>query len=110
FRTGIAASWHGREGQAIRRGGQHLSKTLTAVRSANSTMQPIDLRLGGSTCGMSATQFRKKVVDICNEHRKEKRALVFAFLLFDRRHGQVARVLDDIRFYETLDEIAGSLL
>jgi hypothetical protein len=59
---------------------------------------------------MSAAQFREKVIAICNQHRAEKRALVFAFLLFDRRHAQVARVLDEPRFYETLNEIAGSLL
>jgi len=59
---------------------------------------------------MSAAQFREKVIAICNQHRAEKRALVFAFLLFDRRHAQVARVLDESRFYETLNEIAGSLL
>ena len=59
---------------------------------------------------MSAAQFRKTVMAICNEHRAKKRALVFAFLLFDRRHGQVARVLDDPRLYNTLNEIAGSLL
>src|SRR5437867_6099190 len=73
-------------------------------------MHPIHLRSGDSDLGMSAAQFREKVIAICNKHRAEKRALVFAFLLFDRRHAQVARVLDDCRFYETLDEIAGSLL
>src|SRR6266480_728147 len=73
-------------------------------------MHPIHLRSGDSDLGMSAAQFREKVIAICNEHRAEKRALVFAFLLFDRRHAQVARVLDDSRFYETLNAIAGSLL
>jgi hypothetical protein len=73
-------------------------------------MHPIHLRSGGSEVGMSASQFREEVIAICNKHRSEERALVFAFLLFDRRHAQVARVLDDSRFYETLDEIAGSLL
>lgn len=73
-------------------------------------MHPIHLRSGDSDLGMSAAQFREKVIAICNQHRAEKRALVFAFLLFDRRHAQVARVLDEPRFYETLNEIAGSLL
>jgi hypothetical protein len=73
-------------------------------------MHPIHLRSGDSDLGMSAAQFREKVIAICNQHRAEKRALVFVFLLFDRRHGQVARVLEEPRFYETLNEIAGSLL
>jgi hypothetical protein len=73
-------------------------------------MHPIHLRAGRAEVGLSASQLREEVIAICNKHRAEERALVFAFLLFDRRHAQVARVLEDRRFYETLDEIAGSLL
>jgi hypothetical protein len=73
-------------------------------------MHPIHLRAGRSEVGLSASELHAEVIGTCNKHRAEKRALVFAFLLFDRRHAQVARVLEDPRFYETLDQIAGSLL
>src|SRR5437868_3826837 len=73
-------------------------------------MHAIHLRSGTSNDGMTAEQFRQKVIDISNDHRKKGRALVFAFLLFDRRHAQVGRILDDRRFYESLNQIAGQLL
>src|SRR5438876_11637291 len=73
-------------------------------------MHPIHLRAGRAEVGLTASQLREEVMGVCKKHRAEKRALVFAFLLFDRRHAQVARVLDEPRFYETLNEIAGSLL
>jgi len=49
-------------------------------------------------------------LDICKAHRKEKRALAFAFILYDLRNPQVAKALRDPDYWRALDDISGKYL
>jgi hypothetical protein len=73
-------------------------------------MFPITLHENGSRKGMSLSGFVENLARICRVHRREGRALAFVFLLFDRKHAQVHRVLDENHFYRALNEISGHWL
>jgi hypothetical protein len=73
-------------------------------------MFPISLYRNGSSMQVGASEFRESLIEICRQHQEEGRALVFVFLLFDRQHPRVRRVLADDYFYEALDAISGCRL
>lgn len=60
--------------------------------------------------GSSYEQFEKEFLDICNEHRNDNRALVFAFLLYDFENYQIAKILDDPHYWISLNTISGDFL
>ena len=60
--------------------------------------------------GSSYEQFEKEFLHICNEHRNDNRALVFAFLLYDFENYQIAKILDDPHYWISLNTISGDFL
>lgn len=60
--------------------------------------------------GYSFDEFREHLLEICAEHREEGRALAFAFLLYDFRIPEIAKMLRDEDYWRALDEISGQRL
>ncbi len=54
--------------------------------------------------------FETRFLEICEAHRAQGRALAFAFILFDRQHSMLRRVLGTGEFWDSLDELSGRLL
>ena len=48
------------------------------------------------------------IIDICNQHKEEQRAL--AFVTYNFRNPQLNKVLTDTDYWDSLDKISGSLL
>lgn len=55
-------------------------------------------------------RFRKRMLDLCRDHHREKRALVFAFLIYDFDDPQIIKVLQDPDYWAALDHISGSTI
>lgn len=60
--------------------------------------------------GSSYEQFEREFLNICNQHRNDNRALVFAFLLYDFENFQIAKILDDPHYWISLNTISGDYL
>jgi len=54
--------------------------------------------------------FTKGIVDLCERHRKENRALAFAFLMYDFQNPQIFKILEDINYWNALNTISGEYL
>src|SRR5580704_1457649 len=54
--------------------------------------------------------FESKMLEICNEHRKEDRALAFAFILYDFENPHLRKILEDRYYWEALNIISGKYL
>jgi hypothetical protein len=50
------------------------------------------------------------MIQICNQHRIEKRALAFAFILYDFENPQLWKVLSDNEYWLSLNEISGEYI
>jgi len=50
------------------------------------------------------------MIEICNDHRKQNRAMAFAFILYDFQNPQVWKVLNDREYWLALNEISGKYL
>ena len=64
----------------------------------------------GPRRGHSVEQFHTRFLAICGEHRASRRALAFAFILYDFSDPQVKKMLDDDDYWRALDEISGQNL
>jgi hypothetical protein len=60
--------------------------------------------------GYTFPDFRRRFLDICAEHLRLGRALLFAFLLFDVDTPEIAKVLRDPDYWRALDKISGHYL
>jgi len=60
--------------------------------------------------GYTLNDFEARFLQICSEHRKDNRALAFAFILWDFTHPHVTKVLKDPDYWNALDEISGRYL
>ena len=58
----------------------------------------------------SYEQFEREFTKICNEHRNQNRALVFAFILYDFENPQIAQVLENPHYWLSLNSISGDYL
>lgn len=54
--------------------------------------------------------FSKRMIEICNDHRKQNRAMAFAFILYDFENPQVWKVLNDREYWLALNKISGNYL
>jgi hypothetical protein len=54
--------------------------------------------------------FEKEFINICNRHREENRALVFAFILYNFENPQLNKVLSDSDYWLSLNQISGNYL
>ena len=55
-------------------------------------------------------EFVDRFLSICAEHRDQKRAMLFAFLIYDFLNPQVIKVLKDHDYWTSLDILAGSFV
>jgi hypothetical protein len=60
--------------------------------------------------GHSFQSFKDEMIQICNQHRIEKRALAFAFILYDFENPQLWKVLSDNEYWLSLNEISGEYI
>ena len=60
--------------------------------------------------GYFPDDFVARFSEICNEHHAQKRALLFAFLLFNLRDASVIRALGDRAYWNSLNEISGNAI
>ena len=71
-------------------------------------MVPILLNNTGE--GLSLESFQERMIEICNEHRRDSRALAFALILYDFTTPQVSKILRDEDYWLALNEISGNYL
>ena len=69
-----------------------------------------NIYLNSGNKGLSFESFQTEMISICNKHRKENRALAFAFILYDLRNPHVKKVLNDKDYWLALNEISGKYL
>ena len=60
--------------------------------------------------GYEFDSFQEKMIQICNQHRDEKRALAFAFILYDFENPHLWKILEDTQYWFALNEISGEYL
>lgn len=60
--------------------------------------------------GSSYNLFEEYFLKICNSHRDEDRALMFAFILYDFENPQIAKILNDANYWLSLHSISGEYL
>ena len=60
--------------------------------------------------GHNFSSFNDEMIKICNLHRKEKRALAFAFILYDFENPHLSKVLNDREYWLSLNAISGKYI
>lgn len=60
--------------------------------------------------GFDYMQFGKKFIDICNDQQKEGHALFFSFIFYDLRNAEVAEMLHNNYYWNSLNTISGKYL
>ena len=73
-------------------------------------MISIFLHKADSKRGYQFKTFESDFFHICDSHRKEERALFFAFILYDFTSPHVLKMLDDQDYWIALDKISGNKL
>jgi hypothetical protein len=73
-------------------------------------MIPVYLSQNNGRQGYGFDEFSRKFFDICDSHRRDGRALAFAFILYSYSNPEVRKVLDDKDYWDALDEISGNRL
>jgi len=73
-------------------------------------MVPLRLYKDGLIHELSNDAFSQSIIDICEQHRKEKGALAFAFILYDFENPQICKILDDRNYWNALNTISGQYL
>jgi hypothetical protein len=61
----------------------------------------------GSRRSMSPEDFQSRFLSICSAHRTQGRALAFAFVVFDTRHPEYRRAMNEDVYWEALDALSG---
>lgn len=73
-------------------------------------MVPLKIFQDGHVHELSTKDFSKGIIELCEKHRNERRALAFAFLLYDFQNPQIIKVLEDIDYWNALNAISGKYL
>ena len=73
-------------------------------------MIPVYLHGHGGKSGLNYERFESEIGNICEQHRCQGRALVFALLLYDFMSPGVGQVLDDRHYWLALDRAAGQTI
>lgn len=60
--------------------------------------------------GHSLDSFENKMIEICESHKNENRALAFAFLIYDFTNPNLWKVLNDREYWLALNEVSGEYL
>jgi hypothetical protein len=66
--------------------------------------------LNSENKGYSFHAFYQRFIEICEEHKTSKKAMVFAFILYDFENAQIAKILEDKDYWLSLNSISGSYL
>lgn len=67
----------------------------------------IDAPEGTRGRGIAAHEFSEHFLEICEQHRREHRALAFALLLYRLEDASLIKTLQDEAYWNALDEMAG---
>lgn len=70
-------------------------------------MIPIFEQVTGRGQGLAHDDFKKRFKEICEEHLRERRARIFAFMFYDMNHDIVRDALRDAEGFRRLDETSG---
>lgn len=73
-------------------------------------MVPIRFRKDGQFYHLGNDEFRNNILELCNKHRDENRALCFCFLFHDYSNPQIFKILADDDYWNALHEISGHFL
>lgn len=60
--------------------------------------------------GHSFESFKNRMIQICNQHRNENRAMAFAFVLYDFENPHLWKILNDNEYWLALNRISGKYL
>lgn len=60
--------------------------------------------------GYSFEDFESEFIKICNNHRREGKAIAFAFILYDFDNENIIKVLNDDDYWNSLNHISGDYL
>jgi hypothetical protein len=70
-------------------------------------MYTIEEVVGRQSQGIGHEDFERRLIEVCRDHRRDRRALIFAFLVYDFSNPGVIKVLRDADYWEALDQISG---
>lgn len=73
-------------------------------------MVPLKIFKNGRVHELNTEDFSHGIIELCEKHREESRALAFAFLIYDFRNPQIIKVLEDADYWNALDVISGKFL
>jgi hypothetical protein len=73
-------------------------------------MVPIKLLKDGRIHELSTNAFGQSIIDVCEKHRKENRALAFAFIIYNFENPQISKILNDRNYWNALNTISGQYL
>lgn len=55
-------------------------------------------------------EFKEYLLNLCEQHKKQKRVLAFAFIVYDFEDQTIDKILTDKHYWNTLDVISGKFL
>jgi hypothetical protein len=73
-------------------------------------MVPLKIFKNGHVHEIRTEDFSNGIIELCEKHREQSRALAFAFLIYDFRNPQIIKVLEDMDYWRALDAISGKFL
>lgn len=73
-------------------------------------MIPVRILRNGAIEDLRHNSAYETIINICNDHKEEQRALAFAFVIHNYMSPQLNKVLADEDYWESLDRISGQLL
>lgn len=73
-------------------------------------MVPLKVFENGSIHELKSADFSHGIIELCEKHREESRALAFAFLIYDFCNPQIIKVLEDVDYWNALNTISGKYL
>jgi hypothetical protein len=73
-------------------------------------MVPLKILKDGAIHELRTDDFNQSIIDVCNKHREESRALAFAFLIYDFENPQIIKILNDKDYWNALHMISGEYL
>lgn len=71
-------------------------------------MKPIIIKTSDEQFTQSS--FREYLLSLCEKHKKEGRALAFAFIVYDFEDNTIQEILGNERYWMSLDKISGKYL
>jgi len=73
-------------------------------------MVPIKILKDGRIHELSTDAFGQSIIDVCEKHRKENRALAFAFIIYNFENPQISKILNDKNYWNAINTISGKYL